>query len=268
MHPNKGYHLGVRRRSASAVAVLGMALLAPLSPAQVRGTPAPDSHQTSSRSSTVNAAPARHTGVMPTPAGVSPLPAPAFPTPTPIGVPPTLPVPGADVRPHPHHHHPNAGFVGGAYPVYVPVPVVVEPYPLYQSAPDQADDESDDTVVPGPTVFERRSPDDMSEAADDSDPATVPAPPMTPEQPQVTAPPADSSVAAQPARPQPTSVLVFRDGHQLEVENYAIVGDMLYDFTPGHPRKVPLSQLDLDATVKANDDRGVDFVLPSSAKGE
>ena len=62
-------------------------------------------------------------------------------------------------------------------------------------------------------------------------------------------------------------MLVFRDGQQLEVQNYAIVGDFLYDFTPGHARKVPLSQLDLAATVNANDDRGVDFTLPASAKG-
>jgi len=32
-------------------------------------------------------------------------------------------------------------------------------------------------------------------------------------------------------------------------------------------RKVPLSQLDLNATVKANDERGVDFILPTSPKG-
>jgi hypothetical protein len=63
-------------------------------------------------------------------------------------------------------------------------------------------------------------------------------------------------------------VLVFRDGHQMEVENYAIVGDTLYDFTPGHARKLALSQLDLNATVQANDDRGVDFVMPASAKSQ
>jgi hypothetical protein len=79
--------------------------------------------------------------------------------------------------------------------------------------------------------------------------------------------PAASAAASQPAQPEDPSVLVFRDGHRLEVKNYAIVGDTLYDFTLGHMRKVPLSQLDLTATVKANDERGVDFVLPASPKG-
>ena len=75
------------------------------------------------------------------------------------------------------------------------------------------------------------------------------------------------SAGSQPVQPQEPNVLVFRDGHQMEVQNYAIVGDFLYDFTPGHARKVPLSELDLPATVKANDDRGLDFTLPGPAKG-
>lgn len=65
----------------------------------------------------------------------------------------------------------------------------------------------------------------------------------------------------------PPTVLVFRDGHQLEIANYAIVGDTLYDLTPGHARRVPLSQLDMNATQKQNDDRGTDFRLPASPQG-
>jgi hypothetical protein len=61
-------------------------------------------------------------------------------------------------------------------------------------------------------------------------------------------------------------VLVFKDGHQLEVENYAIVGPTLYDLTEGHPRKVQLADLDLSATLKQNDDRGIDFHLPAGAE--
>jgi hypothetical protein len=59
-------------------------------------------------------------------------------------------------------------------------------------------------------------------------------------------------------------VLVFKDGHQLEVANYAIVGNMLYDLTGGHRQKIALADLDLTATSKQNDDRGIDFEVPST----
>jgi hypothetical protein len=59
-------------------------------------------------------------------------------------------------------------------------------------------------------------------------------------------------------------VLVFRDGHKQEVRNYAIVGQMLWDFGANGTHKIPLSDLDLDTTRKLNDERGVDFVLPKT----
>jgi hypothetical protein len=46
--------------------------------------------------------------------------------------------------------------------------------------------------------------------------------------------------------------------------NYAIVGDTLFDFVGGRTKKILLSDLDLPATRKANDDIGVDFQLPVS----
>jgi hypothetical protein len=60
----------------------------------------------------------------------------------------------------------------------------------------------------------------------------------------------------------PATVLVFRDQHKQEVQNYAIVGTTLWNFAPQHTQKIPLSELDIPATTKANDDRGVDFKLP------
>lgn len=64
--------------------------------------------------------------------------------------------------------------------------------------------------------------------------------------------------------PQPSTVLVFKDGHQADVSNYAIVGDTLFDFSSGRTRKVLLADLDLAATGKANDARGVDFQIPAN----
>ncbi|PYX57634.1 MAG: hypothetical protein DMG73_12785 [Acidobacteria bacterium] len=73
--------------------------------------------------------------------------------------------------------------------------------------------------------------------------------------------------AAMPETDQPDTILVFKDGHKLEVKNYAIQGDMLYDLTPGHPRKIALAELDVPATQKQNDDQGIIFQLPAHPSG-
>jgi len=68
--------------------------------------------------------------------------------------------------------------------------------------------------------------------------------------------------------PTPATVLVFRDQHRQEVQNYAIVGQTLWAFGPSRTQKIPLADLDLQATVKANDDRGVDFRVPETGEGQ
>src|SRR5882724_2987076 len=59
------------------------------------------------------------------------------------------------------------------------------------------------------------------------------------------------------------TVLVFRDRHTQEVQNYAIVGGTLWMFSEQRATKLPLSWLDVEATTKVNDERGVDFRLPN-----
>jgi len=59
----------------------------------------------------------------------------------------------------------------------------------------------------------------------------------------------------------PPTVLIFRDGHQAEVHNYAVVGQVLWIFSEERARKVPLADLDLDATRQANEARGVEFAV-------
>lgn len=66
----------------------------------------------------------------------------------------------------------------------------------------------------------------------------------------------------------PATVLVFRDRHKLEIRNYAIVGQTLWNFAPQHTEKIPLSDLDLPATAKANDERGVTFRVPVSGEAQ
>ena len=78
----------------------------------------------------------------------------------------------------------------------------------------------------------------------------------------------DSYARRQPAReeehsaPSPATVLVFRDQHQQEVRNYAIAGGTLWVLSEQAAKKIPLSELDLAATTKANDERGVEFQIP------
>jgi hypothetical protein len=152
-----------------------------------------------------------------------------------------------------HHHHNRVLPWGGAY--------VIPYYGYNDSGDDTADDPAGDQYSGGPTIFDRRGP------------GTAPPPSSAPypsrarsDSPQ---PETSTDAAAQPettAPDQPQTVLVFKDGHQLEVANYAIVGSTLYDLTGGHRQKIPLADLDLTATAKQNDDRGIDFQIPAAAE--
>jgi len=50
----------------------------------------------------------------------------------------------------------------------------------------------------------------------------------------------------------------------VEVENYAIQGKTLWVFSSQATRQVPLADLDIAATQRANDERGVEFAAPRS----
>jgi len=65
--------------------------------------------------------------------------------------------------------------------------------------------------------------------------------------------------------PEPETALVFRDQHVEEVRNYAISGGAVWVLNPQAAKKIPLVNLDIDATVKLNEDRGVDFQVPEPA---
>src|SRR5581483_4539408 len=70
-----------------------------------------------------------------------------------------------------------------------------------------------------------------------------------------------------PAQPVPPDtftpvVLIFKDGHRTEVQNYAIVGETLWVLDEKNSSKIPLSDLDLDATQKENRAHGVRFSTP------
>lgn len=166
-------------------------------------------------------------------------------------------------RPVRNFHHARRGFFPGAVVYGVPYyPYAYDDMDDYADVPSQDNQNqySDQDNAPyngGPTIFDRRGPGpeyNRSEAAG----------PATDDQPQP-----NETVASTP-EPEPLApptVLIFRDGHQMEIANYAIVGDTLFDLTPGHPRRVPLSELDVNATQKQNEDRGTDFKLPANPQG-
>jgi hypothetical protein len=77
----------------------------------------------------------------------------------------------------------------------------------------------------------------------------------------------DSAQAA-PAEVIPPTVLVFHDQRKQEVQNYAIVGQTLWNFSGQRTQKIPLSDLDLIATAEANEARGVEFRLPNTSEGQ
>jgi hypothetical protein len=149
-----------------------------------------------------------------------------------------------------HHHH---------YVQYKPPLIYATPYPVSyaidigaaeddSNADNNSNDDSDANYQGGPTIFDRRGngPDSYI-------------PPVA----NATSPEFLARVDANPPEPAPApTMLVFKDGHTLEVGNYAIVGATLFDLTPGHPRKVPLADLDLQSTQRQNDTRGITFQLP------
>src|SRR5580692_3342570 len=122
-----------------------------------------------------------------------------------------------------------------------------------------ASDDNEPNYQGGPTVFDRRGAGPYS---------YIPPGYESPDEPGAAQTQAEDTPPAgfnpSPEPPQDPTVLVFKDGHQLEIGNYAIVNQTLYDLTPGHPRRIALADLDLAATQKQNDDHGVPFDLPSS----
>jgi hypothetical protein len=156
----------------------------------------------------------------------------------------TNPVPPR--APKPNHSNSLRPWGGGVYAV---------PYPVYVDSGNAAPEPEDD-YKGGPTIFDRRGPGTPVVAGSRyiSSPGAAGS--------SRSDPPGDAS-----AEDQPQTTLVFKDGQQLDVSNYAIVGSTLYDLTPGHRRKIALAELDLSATAKQNDNRGIDFQLPpNSAK--
>jgi len=236
-----GYHFLMKRATVTGLVVLCLALV-PAALGQINGVPA------SVTSIGFGGHPGPH-GVPPSVTSIGPkglVPNNQFPTPGTCCINPLAASKPNATGDH-HHHNRNFGNFGGYYAVPYAVPYYVEdPNAVASDVPD-------DQYNGGPTIFDRRG-------------AGQPAPYQVS---QYAAPSVSPSQTAQssdePAADQPQTILVFKDGHQIEVSNYAIVGSTLYDLTPGHSRRVPLADLNLAATSQQNDSLGIDFQVPGSA---
>jgi hypothetical protein len=150
-------------------------------------------------------------------------------------------------------------------PVFVPYYSPYAVYPLY-AEPDMAPADSyanDASSLYMPEsnyagAYSLRPP---------AQPSSQPNPAQTQEQQ-----PAETVMATSPSNfvtqtpslpePQPTTVLVFKDGQKLDITNYVIQGSTLFNLDGKGPRKIPLADLNVKETVSENDNRGVQFSLP------
>jgi hypothetical protein len=69
----------------------------------------------------------------------------------------------------------------------------------------------------------------------------------------------------EPPRDQPTTTLIFKDGRPpVQVQNYALTATTLFALDGDLRKEIPLSLLNVQATVETNRSAGVDFALPVS----
>jgi hypothetical protein len=89
-----------------------------------------------------------------------------------------------------------------------------------------------------------------------------------PEAPYAYRPPYQPEAGSQPDAPleEHTATLVFKDGRPpMQIRNYLLSRTRLV-VLDGVPRTIPVDQLDLAATAKANEELGSDFRLPDGTK--
>ncbi len=140
------------------------------------------------------------------------------------------------------HHHRDDQFFPVAYPVYVYPAISYDPEPEVVRAPPPAE--------PQRIIVEIRDTREQKPAP--------PQPPAKEESKDL------HEKSAAPERPSDPVVLIYLDGHKQEIRDYAIMGGTLFDLSDGGTKKIPLDTLNIAATKKINDDRGVSFKVPET----
>jgi hypothetical protein len=72
-------------------------------------------------------------------------------------------------------------------------------------------------------------------------------------------PPAPQQPQEDPQPPQAPVTLVLRNGQQLQVQNYAVMDQIFWDFSAQPTRKIPIANIDIAASAKATMANGADF---------
>ena len=97
-----------------------------------------------------------------------------------------------------------------------------------------------------------------------------PAPPMRLRSAARTEPAADPKMIEVPgtadsaaAKPMPPAMFILTGGERLEARRYLLTHDALYVTVDHQERTIPIARLDIDATVVANRQRGVELRIPT-----
>jgi hypothetical protein len=92
-------------------------------------------------------------------------------------------------------------------------------------------------------------------------PDTRPTPELPAAGPKVIDLPGAMSSAS--VKPQPPATFVLRNGERLESRRYLLTHDSLYLTIDRQQRTIPLAMLDINATVAADHERGIDLRIPA-----
>ncbi len=158
-------------------------------------------------------------------------------------------------RPHPPgilfrqgfgHHGFRRNFFGNGFGT------IVYPYGFYDDYYDGYPEAAEQTMPPVVIVH------DVPATAPVAAVPVAPAEPKMLEVPQLVAAPSNLAKT-------PPAVFVLSDGRRLESQNYTITDSVLTIKEPHRPAmQVPLEQLNIDATLAENHQRGLDLKLPEN----
>ena len=150
-----------------------------------------------------------------------------------------------------HHHHGfRRGWYGyGSYPYYGWYS------PFYWDWASSSYDQSDNDYAQYQTMNDiNRLADEVQQLREERETrAAAPQPAPSPQQP----------AKLQQQQEDLPIIVVFLDKRIQEVKNYAVANEMLVVLDGNRKKKYPLADIDLAATMKLNDERGVEFDVPN-----
>jgi hypothetical protein len=86
-----------------------------------------------------------------------------------------------------------------------------------------------------------------------------PVPYAAPGERQMVPPAGAPAVPAEPLPPSVPITIVLKSGQKMEVQNYAIMNGMFWDFSKQNAKKIPLNEVDVAASSQATDAAGGAF---------